>query len=551
MEGRVMARASAEPTAVTIHYDLFDLPTAQHKAGLAGLLLQIQHMNNAGKSPKPKAVPRVVEQTRTSATIEFTAESVQCLFDDVYASTREVVRVKSKWATTKEAKPSVVVEEEVEEKVADGTVKNKKVTVRYFYYEQVQPSGNVLRQFVTNAPELWLKLWRDMLWSIPRGNPQSRKPFEERADKKPCGEGTDAWSDLLKHQKARNKNEFHTGEVAGSLWLGAQAMNAEGVPFEGRVEQTLLLHFWPLTAQVYIPQIVQPDGASEFVGYVLAIPEVADLKGFVKDYQRMLSELDKSPRGYRPAGAVIDLPAEGALSFLEHLAQLAGEQTTDIDYNQLAFSIGSVEFMHLAKFGNNIKTMAAGRVAPKPGLRRRYLNIVGKVGEKSRYANPMFRRGLMQALLDDRPWFQPFGKLFAEWDVSFFVPTDAPPNLSWFWADARNYLRSLEDRVKAATSDTPPDEDDLLASTVKRLVSRLLDCTSGSGGRGQIRRRLRSSHGANWPSDCFSNSDPRRDHASWTTSPTRSSASASTSVTSRPRRCLSEWQKPCSTGKTT
>jgi len=29
-----------EPSSITITYDLFDLPTAQHKAGLAGLLLQ-------------------------------------------------------------------------------------------------------------------------------------------------------------------------------------------------------------------------------------------------------------------------------------------------------------------------------------------------------------------------------------------------------------------------------------------------------------------------------------------------------------------------------
>src|SRR3954454_21331835 len=41
--GDVMARQTA-PTAVTMKYDLFDLPTAQHKAGLAGLLLQILHM---------------------------------------------------------------------------------------------------------------------------------------------------------------------------------------------------------------------------------------------------------------------------------------------------------------------------------------------------------------------------------------------------------------------------------------------------------------------------------------------------------------------------
>ena len=468
------ARAAAAPTAVTVKYDLFDLPTAQHKAGLAGLLLQIDHMNGPGKSPKPKAIPKVVARTPTTATIEFAAESVQCLFDDVYAATREIVKVKSKWATAKEAKPPEEVEEEIEEKAADGTVKVKKVKVKYFFYEQVQPTGNVLRQYVTNAPEPWLKLWRDMLWNIPRGNPTTRKPFEELAAKKSCGEGAAAWGDLVKHHQALANNAFHTDEVAGSLWLGAQAVNAEGVPFEGRVEQTLLLHFWPLTAQVYAPQILQPDGENEFVGYVLAIPEVADLKDFTAQYPRMLGQLGKDVRGYRPAEAVIDLPAEGALSFLEHLAEVSGEIT---EGKELASSLGSVEFIHLDKRGNNVKTLAAGRVAPRPGLLTAYLGIVGRVGEKPPYANPLFRRGLLLALLNDQPWFQPFGKLFADWDVSFFVPTDAPPaKLSWFWADARKKLQEVIQAMPTdPRPDDPPSEDDILATTIKRFVGRYLD----------------------------------------------------------------------------
>ena len=35
---------AAPGASVTVKYDLFDLPTAQHKAGLAGLLLQIESM---------------------------------------------------------------------------------------------------------------------------------------------------------------------------------------------------------------------------------------------------------------------------------------------------------------------------------------------------------------------------------------------------------------------------------------------------------------------------------------------------------------------------
>lgn len=468
------AKSAPAPTAVTVTYDLSDLPTAQHKAGLAGLLFQIEHMNGTGKSPKPKAIPNVIEVTTTRATIEFTSESVQCLFDDLYAAENAQVRSKSKWANTDPLRVEEV-EEEVEVEGKDGKPAKKKVKTKYFYYSQVQPCGNALQQHIKNGTKDWLKLWREMLWAIPRGNPTTRKPYEERAAGKSCGEGAAAWANLIKFEAARTKNTFHTDEVAGSLWLGAQAVNAESVPFEGRVEQTLLLHFWPLVAQVYVPQRLQPDGTNEFAGFVLAIPEVADLQ-FVSDYPVALGELRKDLRGYRPAESVIDLPAEGGLSFLEHLARLTTAKGTDTDYSKLTYSNASVEFIHLEKQGNNVKTLAAGRVVSRPGLLGQYLRVAGRVGEKPPYANPLFRRGLLLALIEDRPWYQAFGKLFAEWDVSFFVPSDAPPKLSWFWADARNKLNEVYKKMsEALNAQEPPDEDDLLATKVRSLVGTYLD----------------------------------------------------------------------------
>ena len=467
------------PEVVTITYDLFDLPTAQHKAGLAGLLLQIDHMS--GQGPKP-LIPRIVGRTPTSATIEFTAETIQALMDGLYDARVGIVRVKSKWANAKEAKPSEEVEEEVEEKGADGQRKKKKVRVRYFFYEQVQPAGHVLKRYLPamDPQKDWLKLWRDMLWAIPRGNPQSRQPFEQRTGGGPCKEGATAWADLQKVAAQRGKNAYHTAPVAGSLWLGAQAANAEGVAFEGRAEQTLLLHFWPLVVQVFVPAVLKVergegkvDVKSEFVGYVLAIPEVVDLGLFLEYYTTMLGSLGTEHRGFRPAAAVIDLPEEAALSSLSRLG------TQKAEGSEVRYAIGSVEYLHQIKLGNNIKTQAAGRVALRPHLKEDYDHIVAYERGRPRYGNPLFRRGLMRALLDDglRPsqWYRPFGDLFAEWEATLFVPTDAPPKLSWFWVDARKQLRSVEDRVKNAAPDAQLDEDDILAATVNRLVRSYLD----------------------------------------------------------------------------
>ncbi len=427
------AKAKAPPiTSVVVRYDLFDLPTAQHKAGLAGLVLQIRSMAERaakGGPPKGEEVPVIAELTPTSATITFTEKAVQGLFDDLYDAQVVEVAVRSRW-------PGQVPKREEENEEEDEGGKRKKV--RRFIYDVTQPLGHFLRPFLEDGP--WMKLWRDMLWAIPRGNPQARLPFEDRAatPKRPCREGKAVWADLVKVEQARTRGAFVTAEVAGSLWLGAQARNAEAIPFEGRTEQNLLLHFWPLTTLVFVPQQVGGEGETEFVGYALAIPEVSDLGSFLADYPSLLGQLSKDVRGFRPAEAVIDLPAQGALSFLDHLALLAQQKAERSD---IQYAVGSIEYLHLAKFGNNIKSMVAGRLSPRPNLLEGYEAIVGRPGQPAPYRNPLFRRGLMLALLEDREWYEEMADILAGRPWPFFVRSgESPRTLPWFWQDAARYF---------------------------------------------------------------------------------------------------------------
>src|SRR4051794_13163218 len=89
----------AAPTSIDVHYDLYDLPSAQHKAGLAGLLLQIENMRErqvAGQLPSDREIPEIVEETATTAVICFTERSAQDLFDDLY-NANLVERWTYKW----------------------------------------------------------------------------------------------------------------------------------------------------------------------------------------------------------------------------------------------------------------------------------------------------------------------------------------------------------------------------------------------------------------------------------------------------------------------
>jgi CRISPR-associated protein Cmx8 len=449
-----MSKVKKDATAkqvesVTIRYDLFDLPTAPHKAGLAGLILQIGHMQEPNRGLAPNTIPEIVETTPTNVTIRFTEKSVQGLFDDVYAACLERVRVKTKWQG---ATPVDTVEEdEIDEET--GEVRK----VKRFVYDVEQPKGSFLRQHLPDKMDRgkdWHKLWRDMIWNIARGRPTTRIPFQQRLADKPCREGAEAWKDLLAVERARQKNTFHTTEVASSLWLGAQAHNAEAVPFRGRAEQNLLLHFWPLTVLIFVPQRIDNDGKSEFAGYTLAIPEVSHLENFCDDYVGVLHSLGTEVRGYRPAESIIDLPDQAALEFMANLTRLAAHRTRKKSIHDC---VSSVEFVNLVKIGNNIKSTASGRVAPKSSLLDGYLAIAGGPNHPTPYRNPLFRAALLLGLLrnqSDRRWYEFMGPLLVERPWSFFVHADDSPWLQRaFAADAAHKFASEWERYEKERKD--------------------------------------------------------------------------------------------------
>jgi CRISPR-associated protein Cmx8 len=455
--------------SVTITYDLSDLPTAQHKAGLAGLLLQIESMKS--RQLPPEQIPEVIDYSATQATIRFTESSNQGLFDDLYDAEIVEVATKSKWAGTTPKR-----EEQIEE--TDPQTQKVKRSKR-FIYDVVQPVGHFLKQHLSDADGLWLKLWRNMVWDIPRSKPTTRGPYNSRSERLPCTEGPSTWKQLLAYDKCRKNNSFRTDEVSSALLLGAQAVNAESVPFQGRVEQTLLLHFWSLVVLINVPQQIDNDGERNFLGYSLSIPEVSDLEQFCEDYPRLLNELPKGAHGYRPAGAVIDIPAEAALQFLDNLARITQQVASK---TRLRHSINSVEFLHLVKAGNNVKVMASGRIAADPGLLEKYRAIASPGQHK--YRNPLFRAALLRSLLDDAAWYDSMSEMLVERPWPLFIKSEKTPrSMPWFSADAENRFKLSQNeyqgdvKVHAMTQNTTDSIVTAIAPLdilIYRLVSKFV-----------------------------------------------------------------------------
>lgn len=435
------------PTEVAVTYDLRDLPSAQHKAGLAGLLLQIESMRerrDAGQLPAECEIPQVLDQTPTTVVVRFTERSTQDLFDDLYDA--EVVEVfsKSKWS----GKPA----KREETNPTPGPTEPR----RLFVYDTVQPSGHFLRKFTDGDKEHWHKLWRDMIYAVPRNRDKSRQPFKDRSSEKSTNEGVKSWKALLDGQKAQTEEKPKTSALTGSLMLAVQEVTAEAISFDDRAETQILLHFWPLTIRVFVPLLIDKEGKGEFVGYSLAIPEVGHTADFCKSYKRLMSKLDPGRTLFRPSAAVVALPEQGPLEFLHNFDRLAKESALA---PPTAAYVSGVEFFHMVVAGNNVKLMAHGRIPVEESLTEAYGEI------RTSFRNPPLVAALLTALLRRRPWFEDLDPPLHETEWSHLVHCTqerrrTPPSMIGFAWEVDRKFEGLSQHLAEAGDPEEPDMSD-------------------------------------------------------------------------------------------
>lgn len=408
-----------------LEYDLFSLPTAQHKAGLAGLLLLIDVMKKRG-APN---VPEIGNAGRGIVKLRLDEESSQALFDEVYdaAMVEKPQRTKRKDKNKKEELAPIRTYEETSSDRKTG--KEKKVT--WYVYEDLRPKGQLLKDL--GAPSPWLRLWQDALWSTLRGIPLTRTPYEERLKGRHANEGAKTWASLQHSAKTRAKGRLFAEDISSSVFLGAQANSAEKAPFLGRPEENLLLHFWPLVARVFRPEVIGRDGKAQFQGYVFAVPDVADLDGFVSQYAESIPQLGNGLGRWVPADAVISLPQEGALEYAHALLSLTRARARA---QEIAFTLSAVEVFWLEKAGNSIHTLSSERISVGRALLGQYDAL------RRRYRNPLFMAQVIRNLLHAEPLYRDFAKLFETGPKEWFIGS-----ASFFPACAKEFMKDLSQTI--------------------------------------------------------------------------------------------------------
>lgn len=441
---------------LNLDYQLAELPSSQHRAGLAGLVLIIRWLEKQREfteKVKNGAICKLTRLDDKGATLELNQTGLEYLFDEIYdASLEEQERNQLLKKRTKE----VIQPLREEEKEETDPKTNKTKTKKVYIYPVVVPKGSFLSDPSYDKSSdgkngLWIKLWRDMVWSILRGVPATRKPFEARAEGQYNDDAIKVWQQLIQPE------EF-TVDLPSTYFLGAQANNAENIPFKDRARLQFLLHFWLFAAQIYVPEVIDNEGKRNFAGYAIAIPDIFKLKRFCERLSRLLSERSIEKSGYLPRDCIVDLAIESALDIMmrltERLTQSTGEQKT-------ASTVLGIDVIHTEKQGNNIRILGVSRLNPENLMINEYIRI------RNQYWSPLFRKQRLLNLVNHSPWYSGFDSLLCT------IPYKQITENEYFKHDVREALNNEESAMTEQTeTKMEPNIEELVFELVKNYVKR-------------------------------------------------------------------------------
>ncbi|KOP26817.1 hypothetical protein AMR41_08305 [Hapalosiphon sp. MRB220] len=469
-------KLNTEVDVLPLDYQLAELPSSQHRAGLAGLVLVIKWLERQPdfqEKINKGTICRITRFDTKGASFEINQAGLEALFDEVYAASQEFTK-STKLRTKKSGETIPPIREEEEEVIDKKTGKpkiDKKTgllqTKKFYIYPVVVPQGSFLadEQYDKTPNSDWVKLWRNALWEILKCKPATRLPFNARAEGEYKEDSSKAWTTLTKHP---NK----VVELPGSFFLGAQAKNAEVIPFQDVACFQFLLHFWFYCASIYIPRKTKFERDKEtkeiiekreFLGYVIAIPDITNLKVFCHEFLEILRNRGEQLDGYRPRDAVVDLALESALDTMKRLKDrlklIEGDKPT---YDL----ISGFDVIH-AKPGEDVKFLGITRIEPDFTMADDYAQI------RQNYWSPLFRRQRLMNLFNHQSWYTGFDAMLCS------LPYEQSIENDYFCRDVReafnNEIAPMDEETATVTE-----------TNIEQLVFRLVET--------YVRRKLEFKH---------------------------------------------------------
>ncbi|MEK6324416.1 MAG: hypothetical protein AABN33_22480 [Acidobacteriota bacterium] len=336
MAKQATKRSSAKKTApkqdalepLELEYDPLNSGlTVLHRAGIAGLILQIKAMgelkHQASEEEKGKyLIPewRFINDGRGIA-ISFTKESFYSLMRERYAADL-VKRSVGKETHKRRQKKS-------KRYIYDSATERER-----FFYLEPRPS---LRHFeLFKAHSDWQEHARDATWQSyyciyktqlafkipkPKGVEKDSPKFaawealvNKEGEKNPVIDVL--WAALIEKRELELRKQYYPSTFGGNL---------KGVSINDPSEWMLLLHFWPIVAAHFTPVSLKVEKDKKtnkrtlrqsYQSPIIVVPDVIDAGAFVHEFIDYLGRLDAAPKGklYQD-GRYIATPLEAPLAF--------------------------------------------------------------------------------------------------------------------------------------------------------------------------------------------------------------------------------------------
>ena len=429
---------------VTLEYRSSQLPSSQHRAGLAGLILKIQWLQEQAEFKRSiDAVCKIIDLDACKVTIQFNLAGLTALLKSHYSASFE--DRESKKIRTKGTQEFRTVQREIYNADTD------KIELTTFYiYQDLVPQGSLVQSFEPPANNnlIWTKLWREATWTVLRPRDKQRLPFKAMV-------GGTAPPEIEKIWKLLRDRPDVTVPLSSTHMLGVQAKNNEGVSISDRARFYFLLSFWSYVAQIYLPIQVDFKDKVKLNGYAIAIPDVRNLATFCQHFPAILRQRNTKEQWGRPHSAIVRHPIEAGLKLMGSMHIYLCRLIPDIDLSDLLFG---VDVFHLVRKKDEPQIVSIQRYLPNRDAIEEFTQLENNIFE------PIFRLQYWQNLIHNRPRIHGFESFLRD------LPTAKTIRNEWFCRDFRTVFHPKCNDMAIEEVDEPIPERVIDSSETSELT---------------------------------------------------------------------------------